>query len=145
VIFALDGAHAFLESRKVVGIFAAPIVTAVIGGPHPLLGCALVGGDVVPVLAVGSAVSLLLLCREEQDLLGLCGFTDLCPGTFEAEGAGVRHQGKAIPCYALEVLRNTLLTARWTARSWPVASAHFATQRSATNLAPARQKEDRNG
>jgi hypothetical protein len=67
-----------------------PPVTAVPGAPRELLGVGLYEGNVVPVLAVGSAASAMVVCQHAGELVGLVGLEVVGPGTFEAEERGVR-------------------------------------------------------
>jgi hypothetical protein len=63
-----------------------PRQSSVAGTP---LEMAVVGGRIVPVIALGSAKSALLVCELDGELLGFSGLEVECVGSFEAADGGV--------------------------------------------------------
>jgi hypothetical protein len=118
VVLKLETECVFADSADVVGIFPMPSITRVAGGPPVLLGGALVAGEVVPVVSVGTAQSMLLLCKIEEDLIGLVGFHDLVPGHFSVVGDCVLYQNAHVRPLVLADYRTMLLSARWTSQTW---------------------------
>ena len=67
-----EGEH-FLPSSVALRVVPMPELTVVPGAPRQVLGAALYEGDVVLVLAAGSATSDCLICRMDDSLIGLGG------------------------------------------------------------------------
>jgi hypothetical protein len=61
------------------------------------LQMALVSGHVVPVVALGSPTSVLVLCELDEESIGFSGLDVSAVGAFEATERGVLVDGRAIP------------------------------------------------
>ena len=72
VVESEEGEH-FLPSSVALRVVPMPELTVVPGAPRQVLGAALYEGDVVLVLAAGSATSDCLICRMDDSLIGLGG------------------------------------------------------------------------
>lgn len=73
----------FVPASVALRVAPAPSVTAVPGAPADLLGIALQGGVVVPVIAIGPDREEMLVCQHAGELLGLVGARVVRSGSFE--------------------------------------------------------------
>ena len=88
-IVSVGDRHYVLAEENVLRVVPCPPVQRVPGAPPELLGIALDGGEVVPVVALATMgpeqpVGPLLVCRSMGELLGLCGLTVVETGFFVA-------------------------------------------------------------
>jgi len=110
----------FLPATVVVRIVPCPPVSRVPGAPKPLLGIAHTGGEVVPVVAVGTREDApLVVCRYLGEPVGLAGCEVLGSGVYEphpdTEGA-VMVDGVAARTLDLGATFASLQGARWALR-----------------------------
>ena len=87
IIVSVGERHYVLAEENVVRVVPCPPVQRVPGAPPELLGIAMEGGSVVPVLALatiepGAPTGPLVLCRSMGEPLGLCGLTVVETGFF---------------------------------------------------------------
>jgi hypothetical protein len=82
LVVRTDGGLAFLPAASVVRIEPAPRITPVPGAPAALLGIALLGGVVVPVIGIGSEATEVILCSHAGEWIGLGGGRVVASGLF---------------------------------------------------------------
>jgi hypothetical protein len=85
--------HGFVPAAVAKSLVRSPITSAVASTP---LQMALVEGQVVPVVAVGSPTGELVLCEIEGELIGFSGLEVERAGTFEAAEGGVVSDGRVL-------------------------------------------------
>jgi hypothetical protein len=89
VLLRLDGALHFVPASVALAITSAPQITRVPGAPEALLGAALHDGEVVPVIALGTAHEAMLVCSYLGEKVGLVGA--------HIEGTGLYDVDPAVP------------------------------------------------
>jgi chemotaxis signal transduction protein len=97
VLLRLDGALHFVPASVALAITPAPQITRVPGAPETLLGAALHDGEVVPVIAVGAAREVMLVCSYLGEKVGLVGAQIAGTGLYDPDPAvadAVRHRGE---------------------------------------------------
>lgn len=88
------GELGFVPATTARSIVPLPPMSPV--GNTPLL-MALVGGRVVPVVALGSPTSVLVVCELDEEQIGFSGLEVNTVGSFEATERGVLVEGRAVP------------------------------------------------
>jgi hypothetical protein len=78
----------FVPASVALRVAPRPRVTAVPGAPVDLLGIALQGGVIVPVIAIGPDREEMLVCQHAGELVGLVGARVVRSGSFEMEREG---------------------------------------------------------
>ncbi len=78
----------FVPASVALRVAPAPRVTAVPGAPSDLLGIALQGGVIVPVVAIGPDREEMLVCQHAGELVGLVGARVVRSGSFEIAPEG---------------------------------------------------------
>ncbi len=86
----VDGALQFVPASVALAITPRPEIARVPGAPQALLGAALHDGDVVPVIAIGSADGqerrgTMLVCSYLGEKVALLGALVVSTGLFEAD------------------------------------------------------------
>jgi hypothetical protein len=97
VLLRLDGALHFVPASVALAVTSAPEIARVPGAPEALLGAALHEGEVVPVIAIGSARETMLVCSYLGEKVGLLGARVEATGLYEVDpGAAdaVSHKGE---------------------------------------------------
>jgi hypothetical protein len=84
LLLRVDGELRFVSAAIASRVGPPPRVTHVPGGPPELLGIAMHGGVVVPVVAVGEARGEMVVCQYAGELVGLVGGEIVRSGMFEA-------------------------------------------------------------
>jgi hypothetical protein len=87
IIVRVGERHYVIAEENVLRVVPCPPVQRVPGAPPELLGIAMEGGTVVPVLSLattepGAPLGPLLLCRAMGEPLGLCGLRVVETGFF---------------------------------------------------------------
>lgn len=97
VVLRIDGVLHFVPASVAVAVAPAPQIARVPGAPEALLGVTLHEGDVVPVLAIGSAREVMLVCSYLGEKVGLMGASIEATGLYEIgpEADTVNHRGEA--------------------------------------------------
>lgn len=93
VLLRAGGELGFVPAEVAKSLLRAPIVSPVASTP---LSMALVAGQVVPVVALGSPTGELVLCEIEGELVGFSGLEVERAGTFEAAEGGVVSDGRVL-------------------------------------------------
>ena len=88
------GELGFVPATTAHSIVPLPPMSPV--GNTPLL-MALVSGRVVPVVALGSPTSVLVLCELDEEPIGFSGLEVSAVGSYEATERGVLVDGRAVP------------------------------------------------
>jgi CheW-like protein len=83
LLLRIDGALRFLPAEAALRVAPRPRVTPVPGAPPELVGVAMHEGVIVPVLAVGSAIGEMIVCRHAGELVGLLGAEIVRGGSFD--------------------------------------------------------------
>jgi chemotaxis signal transduction protein len=83
VVVRVEGELRFVAASLAVKVTPAPRVTPVPGAPPELVGIAVHEGQVVPVVAIGSARSEMIVCQHAGELLGIVGGEVVRTGTFD--------------------------------------------------------------
>jgi len=107
VLLLVDGEPRFLAASAVLRVAAMPPVTRVPGAPPELLGIALDGGAILPVLALGPALREMVVCQHEGELLGIVGAAVVRTGLFDVVPGSadeVVHEGRPAPRLDLAAL-----------------------------------------
>ena len=78
----------FVPASVALRVAHSPRVTAVPGAPSDLLGIALQGGVILPVIAIGPEREEMLVCQHAGELVGLVGARVVRSGSFERAGEG---------------------------------------------------------
>jgi hypothetical protein len=84
LLLRVDGELRFVSASVAIRVGRTPRVTGVPGGPEELLGIAVHGGAVVPVVAVGKARGEMIVCQYAGELVGIVGGEVVRSGTFDA-------------------------------------------------------------
>jgi hypothetical protein len=85
VLLRIEGTLWFIPASVALSISPAPQVARVPGAPAALLGIALQGGDVLPVLVVGLVRGPMLVCSYLGERVGLLGGEIVGTGLFEVD------------------------------------------------------------
>jgi hypothetical protein len=93
------GELGFVPASTAKSVVPLPPVSPVASTP---LSMALVNGRVVPVVALGSPTSVLVLCELDDEPVGFSGLEVGSVGSFEATERGVVVDGRAVPELDLE-------------------------------------------
>ncbi len=88
------GELGFVPATTARAIVPLPPMSPVANTP---LQMALVSGRVVPVVALGSPTSVLVLCELDEESVGFSGLEVSAVGSFEATERGVLVDGRAVP------------------------------------------------
>ena len=83
VVVRVDGELRFVPASVALKVTPAPRVTPVPGAPAELVGIAVHEGNVLPVVAVGTARAEMLLCQHAGELLGVVGAEVEQTGVFD--------------------------------------------------------------
>jgi hypothetical protein len=97
VLIRLDGALHFVPASVALAVTPVPQIARVPGAPETLLGAALHDGEVVPVIAIGSARGSMLVCSYLGEKVGLLGGGIEATGLYEVDphtADAVRHKGE---------------------------------------------------
>jgi hypothetical protein len=112
VVRAPSGLH-FIPAKLARSLVAAPEVSLV---PGAALGMAMVSGEVVAVLPLGSAGSALVVCDVDGELVGFSGLVPEASGFFEEAEGGVlfadEHVSDLDLAAALQRIEHALVEAR---------------------------------
>jgi hypothetical protein len=84
----------FVPATTARSVLPLPPVSPVANTP---LFMTLVGGRVVPVVALGSPTSVLVLCELDEESIGFSGLEVTDVGAFEAAERGVLVDGRVVP------------------------------------------------
>lgn len=116
------GEHlAFLPASVALKVIPIPPVARVPGGPDELAGVALVDGETVPVVRVGTAPfarGALLVITFLGERVGLAGVEVLATGRFEAlpesaHGEHVLHEGSVARLFDVPAIVSKVREGRW--------------------------------
>jgi len=88
------GELGFVPATTARSIVPLPPMSPVANTP---LQMALVSGRVVPVVALGSPTSVLVLCELDEEAIGFSGLEVSAAGSYEATERGVVVDGRAVP------------------------------------------------
>ena len=88
IVLRAGAALHFVPASVALRVAPPPRVTAVPGAPADLLGIALQGGVIVPVVAIGPDREEMLVCQHAGELLGLVGARVVRSGSFEVAPEG---------------------------------------------------------
>ncbi len=116
LVFRAGGALTFAPVSAVVKLVVMPKVARVPGAPPSLLGVALVDGEAIPVVALGTSRAHMLVCIYLGERLGLVGIESLASGTFPADPTspeGVRYEGASVPALDLAKVYSSLQRSPW--------------------------------
>jgi hypothetical protein len=119
VLLRLDGTLYFVPASVALAVTPAPHLARVPGAPETLLGAALHEGDVVPVIAIGSARESMLVCSYLGEKVGLLGARIEATGLYEVDPSvadAVRHRGETARTLDLAALYARVQGEGWAAR-----------------------------
>jgi hypothetical protein len=83
IVLRVDGALCFLPASVAVRIAPSPRVTPVPGGPRDLVGVAMHEGTIVPVVAIGTTRTEMIVCQHAGEPVGLLGGQVVRTGVFD--------------------------------------------------------------
>ena len=131
VVFRVAEAQYFLPATTASKVLPMPGVARVPGAPVDLVGVALVEGETVPVVDIGSsdappsrrAVTAsrsrsdnrpMLVCTWLGERVGLVGLEVMATGLFETtDDEGVVHEGVPAPLFDVAAVIGRLRESRW--------------------------------
>ncbi len=121
VVFRAGEHLSFLPASVALKVIPMPMVARVPGAPEDVLGVALVDGETLPVVRVGSAPlagGALLVITFLGDRLGLAGIEVLATGRFEsmpetAHGEHVLHEGTVARLFDVAAVVSQVREGRW--------------------------------
>lgn len=87
VVFRTGESLCFLPATIAIKVTPVPDVARVPGSPRELLGVALVDGDMVPVIAVGTARTAMIVCSYLGERVGLVGMDVVAAGRVDTTEA----------------------------------------------------------
>jgi len=119
VLLRLEGALHFVPASVAIAVTAAPQITRVPGAPETLLGAALHEGEVVPVIAIGSARESMLVCSYLGEKVGFLGAQIESTGLYEVDPASpdaVRHNGETARMLDLAAIYTRVQGEGWAGR-----------------------------
>jgi hypothetical protein len=82
-VLRVEGALWFLPASVAVRVAPAPRVTPVPGGPRELVGIAMHEGTIVPVVAIGSPRTEMIVCQHAGEPVGFVGGEVVRTGVFD--------------------------------------------------------------
>jgi hypothetical protein len=116
VVLRAGGALWFVPATIAVKVAPVPEIARVPGAPPELLGIALVGGDIVPVVALEPSLRsprALLICRFLDEALGLLAESVVRSGAFEADGDSAMYEGERARPLDFAAIYVRLHAGRW--------------------------------
>jgi CheW-like protein len=117
LVVRVDEAPAFLSAAVVLEVVPMPQVTRVPGAPAELLGIALHGDELLPVIAIGEARESMIVCSCAGEHMGLVGGVIVGSGLFEAdESNAVEFRGETCRPLDLASIYAKVHSARWGGR-----------------------------
>ncbi len=114
-----DGGHLYFVPAHVADRVAPmPDVARVPGTHADLIGIALYEGTILPVVAIGTARSSMLVISYLGEPIGIVGADVVSSGAFEAagDGASVRHDGRIAKPLDLAGIYARLQSSSWAGR-----------------------------
>ena len=93
VLLRVAGSLVYVAAADAVKLAPIPHITRVPGAPEGLLGVALLEGEILPVVSIGSDRESMLVCAHAGALLGIVGGSVVGTGMFDTtpDGMSVRH------------------------------------------------------
>jgi hypothetical protein len=118
VLLRIDGSLFYLPAVLALRLAPLPQIARVPGAPKELLGIALHGGEILPILSIGSARESLIVCTFAGARLGLVGARIVETGMFDAsaDGESVFHAGETASLFDVARVCAQMQTASWGGR-----------------------------
>jgi hypothetical protein len=119
VLLRLEGGLYFVPASVAIAVTPTPQITRVPGAPEALLGAALHEGEVVPVVAIGTARSSMLVCSYLGEKVGLFGAHVEASGLYEVDPSvpdAVRYHGESAPTLDLAAIYARVQGEGWAGR-----------------------------
>ncbi len=105
ILLRAGGELGFVPANVARQVVPLPTLSSVANTP---LAMAIVGGQVVPVVALGTARSALVLCDIDGEIVGFSGLEVDRVGLFEAAEGGVTYQDRVVHDLELEAALRSL-------------------------------------
>lgn len=83
VLVRVESVFCFVPASVALRVAPSPRVTSFPGAPPELVGVALYEGQIVPVIAIGSARDEMVVCQHAGELVGLVGGEVVHTGSFD--------------------------------------------------------------
>jgi chemotaxis signal transduction protein len=99
LLVRVNGALRLVPAAVALRVAPAPRVAPVPGAPPELMGVTMHEGSIVPVVAIGSSRSEMIVCQHATELIGLVGAEIVCTGSFETSAEHpemLEHQGESV-------------------------------------------------
>jgi chemotaxis signal transduction protein len=99
LLIRVDGALRLVPAAVALRVTPPPRVAPVPGAPPELMGIAVHEGAIVPVIAIGSSRSEMIVCQHATEVLGLVGAEIVSTGSFDTSAEHpelVEHQGESV-------------------------------------------------
>jgi hypothetical protein len=113
----VEGSLVYLPATIALRLAPLPQIARVPGAPKELLGVALHGGEILPVLEVGNARESMVVCTYAGALLGIVGGHVVGTGMLDADdGEAVFYEGEAARPLDLASICAGMRTASWGGR-----------------------------
>jgi hypothetical protein len=119
LILRARGELLFVPAHVATSVAPPPRIARVIGAPPELLGIAVHEGEIVPVVSVGEARTVMVVCAHLGELLGVVGGEVLDAGMFDEAPDGVRYGNEAARLLELGALYARVQSSAWAGR-WAV-------------------------
>lgn len=89
VLLRVAGELVYVAAADAVKLAPIPHITRVPGAPEGLLGVALLEGEILPVVSIGSERESMLVCTHAGALLGIVGGSVVETGMFDTTPDGM--------------------------------------------------------
>jgi hypothetical protein len=115
ILIRVDGTLVYLPPAVALKLAPVPQIARVPGAPRELRGIALHGGEILPILAVGSARESMVVCTYAGALLGIVGGHVVGTGMFDVaeDGVSASHEGETAVAFDLAGLCEQMQTDSW--------------------------------
>jgi hypothetical protein len=115
LLMRIDGTLVYLPAAVALKLAPVPQIARVPGAPRELLGVALHGGEILPILSVGGARESMVVCTYAGALLGIVGGHVVGTGMFDIaeDGASASYKGETAIAFDLADLCAQVQTASW--------------------------------
>lgn len=109
----------FLPANVVTNVARLPPILRVAGAPEGVLGIVHEAGAILPVVEIGPAREVLLVCTYLGEPIGLVGAEIVCTGLFEPDAESpecLMHEGELARTFDLSAIYTRLHSATWASR-----------------------------
>jgi hypothetical protein len=118
ILLRVGGSLVYLPAAIALRLAPIPQIARVPGAPKELLGIALHGGEILPIISVGTERESMVVCTYGGALVGVVGGRIVGTGMFDAaaDGESVFYEGEAASAFDLAGICARMQTASWEGR-----------------------------